>query len=167
MPLEALLAVTVALTTIAPFGSLITPLRSAVAEPCAIAAIEKRTIAHITAVSFISLIVMASAFELFLGFTVLGAGLRTWGTQASTEMNGRFLQHPNNQSNKIRDLAWPEGQQNQQKMNGVQIWESGDFDAGGFARIRPQSPRHARSIVRDTVAALRIYHDHPTVPVQP
>jgi hypothetical protein len=48
---------------------------------------------------------MASAFELFLEITVLSAGMRTWGTQASAEMNGRFLQHPNSQSNKIRDLA--------------------------------------------------------------
>jgi len=64
---------------------------------------------------------MASAFELFLGFTVLGAGMRTWEEHASAEMNGRFLQHPNSQSNKIRDGESPEGQQNQQKMNGVQI----------------------------------------------
>src|SRR3954468_9563180 len=120
MPLAAFVAVTVALTTIAPFGSLTTPLKSAVAEPCAIAAIEKRTTAHTTAVSFISFVFMASAFELFLEITALSAGMRTWGTQASAEMNGRFLQHPNSQSNKIRDLAGRERQQNQQKMNWIQ-----------------------------------------------
>src|SRR3954470_9937131 len=90
MPLEALLAVTVALTTMAPFGSLITPLKSAVAEPCAIAAIEKRTIAHTTAVSFISFVFMASAFELFLEFTVLGAGMRTWEHTPALKGTGDF-----------------------------------------------------------------------------
>ena len=78
MPLSAFVTVTVALAIIAFLGSLITPLRFAVAEPCAIAAMDNRPTTHITAVSFISFIFMASAFVLFLGFTCLGARVRPW-----------------------------------------------------------------------------------------
>jgi hypothetical protein len=93
----------------APFGSLITPLSLPVAEPCAIAAIERRLTTHNTAVSFISFIVMTSALRFCSELSVLERMGATPGTQASSERNGSFLPHLNNQSNKIRVLDPLEG----------------------------------------------------------
>src|SRR4051812_26424676 len=102
MPLSAFVAVTVAFATMAFFGSLTAPLRFAVAEPCAIAAMDNKLTTHITAVSFISFIFMASAFVLFLGITCFARKGAALGTHASAEMNGSFLPHLKCQSNNIR-----------------------------------------------------------------